>query len=104
MKKSSKKGSKKNKRLSLSNKNKQVIKDSSKKSKRCFKVYNPYHEALIYQYLGLGKKRGEIKMKNLDKKWDEFTKIIKKNHTCIKFYEGLIKEGGKMVEHKLHNY
>lgn len=34
-------------------------------------------------------------MKNLDKHWKKFSKRVKKKHNCIKFYEGLVKDGGK---------
>lgn len=94
--------SKKNLKKSAKNtrsRGKRAKTNKNKISKKCFKIYNPYHEALVYQYLGKNRKNA---MKNLDKKWDEFTKKVSKNHTCIKFSEYLLKDGGKkMIEYKI---
>ena len=81
--------------------NKSKSKNKSLK-KKCFKIYNPYHEALIYEKIGPG---GGIKpIKKLDKKWKEFIKYINKDgYSCIKYPGGLENEKykGIMKERKV---
>ena len=99
MKKSKSKNNVKNK---SKNKSKNNVKNKSLK-KKCFKIYNPYHEALVYEKIGPGG-GGTKPIKNLDKKWNEFIKYIKKEgYGCIKYSGGLENEKyeGKMIEKKV---
>jgi len=86
----------------VKNKSKNNVKNKSLK-KKCFKIYNPYHEALVYEKIGPGG-GGNRPIKNVDKKWDEFIKYVnKEGYSCIKYPGGLENEKyqGKMIEKKV---
>ena len=94
------KSTSKNKSKSTS-KNKVKVKVKSKVKNKCFKIYNPYHEALVYEKIGPG---GNKPFKNVDKNWDKFVKDIKKDgYNCIKYSGGLEnkKYAGKNIEKKV---